>query len=80
MSMSNEEGRSTDDVRMLIKTLAHYVARGYPLDFYEPPVRGSKGPSRDSRRSIGFTVGNPQVFDNIRWELIKQALRSRQPG
>ena len=29
--MSNEEGRRTDDVRMLIKTLAFYVHRGYPL-------------------------------------------------
>lgn len=74
-SVPNEEGRSNDDPRMTIKALAWYLHRGYPLDVHEPPVRGAKGPARDSRRSITFTVGDPRTFDAIRWDLIKEQLR-----
>jgi hypothetical protein len=75
--MPNEEGRRTDDARMTIKALAWYLHRGYPLDVHEPPVRGAKGPSRDARRSITFTVSDPRAFDAVRWELIKAELRKR---
>ena len=74
-SVANEEGRRNDDPRMTIKALAWYLHRGNPLEVHEPMVRGSKGPSRDSRRSITFTVGAPGTFDAIRWELIKEQLR-----
>jgi hypothetical protein len=77
--MPNEEGRRTDDTRMLIKTLAFYVHRGYPLEWHEPPVRGSKGTAHDSRRDISFTVQDPRAFDAIRWELIKAELRRPPP-
>ena len=53
--MPNEEGRRTDDTRMVIKALAWYLHRGYPLEVHEPMVRGSKGPSRDSRRALHFS-------------------------
>ena len=75
--MPTRKAGRTDDVRVTIKALAWYMHRGHPLEVHEPPVRGSKGPSRDSRRSITFTVGDPQTFDNIRWELIKAELRRR---
>ena len=77
--MPDVEGRRTDDTRMVIKTLAWYLHRGYPLEGHEPPVRGSKGPSRDSRRDISFTIQDPRAFDAIRWELIKAELRKPRP-
>ena len=57
--MPNEEGRRTDDTRMVIKALAWYLHRGYPLKVHEPMVRGSEGPSRDSLREISFTIQGP---------------------
>ncbi len=78
--MPDVEGRRTDDTRMMIKTLAWYLYRGYPLEVHEPPVRGSKGPSRGSRRDISFHVGDPRAFDNIRWELIRAELRKPRPS
>lgn len=37
------DGRTANDPRLRIKTLAWQVHRGYPLDVLEPPVRGPRG-------------------------------------
>ena len=66
-----------DETKLLIKTLAWYVHRGYPLEASEPPLRGRKGPARDTRSPLGFTVLNPQAFDAIRWELMKAMLSGK---
>jgi hypothetical protein len=40
--MPNEEGQRTDDTRMVIRTLAWYLHRGYPLEVHEPQCAGAK--------------------------------------
>jgi hypothetical protein len=65
--MPNEEGRRTEDVPVLIKTLAFYVQRDYPLEWHEAPVRGGIGTADDSRRSISFTIQDRRAFDAVRW-------------
>jgi hypothetical protein len=47
--MPNDEGRRTDDTRMLIRTLAYYLHRGFPLTVREPPVRGLRRWVEDTR-------------------------------
>ncbi len=66
-----------DEHRLLIKTLAWYVHRGYELEVHEPPLRGRKGPAHDTVRPIGIKVLNTRAFDAIRWELMKRDLRDR---
>jgi hypothetical protein len=75
--MPNEEGRHNDDPKMTIKALAWYLHRGYPLKVYEPPVRGTKGPSRDSRRDISSTPGPLERL--IQTEAATCAGRTREP-
>ena len=71
-------GRMDDsEHRLLIKTLAFYVHRGFELEVVEPPVRGRKGPAHDAVRPIGIKVMNPRAFDAIRWELMKRTLGRR---
>lgn len=65
-----------DEHRLLIKTIASYVHRGFELEVFESPVRGRKGPSRDTVRHIGIKVLTPRAFDAIRWELMKRTLGS----
>lgn len=63
------------DQRLLIKTLAYYLHRGFPLETFEPPLRGRKtGPANEGPRTVGFRVLNPRAFDAIRWELMKREL------
>ena len=66
-----------DEHRLLIKTLAWYVYRGYALEVVEPPVRGRKRPAHDAVRHIGIKIVNPRAFDAIRWELMKRTLGGR---
>ncbi len=46
--------------RLLIKTLAFYLHRGYALEVHEPPIRGRKGPAHDTVRTIGIRLLNPE--------------------
>ena len=60
-----------------LNNLAHYVAKGYPLEFREPGPRGRKGPSREARRIISFTVLDVGTFDAIGRQLMKRNMRRR---
>ena len=60
-----------------LNNLAHYVRAGLPLEWHEPHPRGRKGPSREARRTLTFTVFDVHQFDAIGWELMKRALIRR---
>lgn len=60
-----------------LNNLAHYVAKGYPLEFHEPSPRGRKGRSNEALRVISFTVRNVRAFDDMGWNLMKRAMKER---